>query len=127
MGSTADVVHLDLLSAAQAQRAARLAVSIGTLQPGAANQLRKFLIVGAIAHGCPQIQPSSGEQAGVEPAFRGEARAAAGAAEGLRHRGDEPNLAAAVIEAPALRDLALVVLRYGMDRPALVDSSRQFA
>ena len=67
------------------------------------------------------------EQTGVELAFGGETRAAAGCAKGLRHGGDEANFAAAVVETPALRHLAAVVLRHGVHGPAFIDARRQFA
>src|ERR1700722_11940536 len=100
--STADVEHFDLLTTAQAQFAAHFTVAIGALLPGGANQLCQLFIAGAVTHGCPQVKSLRGKQAGVELAFRGEARAAARAAKWLRHRRDKTNFAGAVIEAPAL-------------------------
>ena len=67
------------------------------------------------------------EQAGIEFSLRGQARPAAAAAEGLRYRGDEADLAHAVVETPALRHLAAVVLRHRMHRPAGADPGGQLA
>ena len=50
--------------------------------------------------------PRGREQARVEPALGGDARSRAGAAERLRDRGDDADLARAVAVAPAVRDLA---------------------
>src|SRR6202012_6296191 len=55
-----------------------------------------------------------------------KACAAAGGAKRLRYRGDEAYFTAAVVEAPALRHLAAVVLRDWVHGAALVDARRQF-
>ena len=55
--------------------------------------------------------PGDGEEAGVEPPVGGEAGAGAVAAERLGDRGDDADLAGAVLVAPALRHLAPVVRR----------------
>src|SRR5687768_4221436 len=46
-GSTADVVHLDLVQVGVAHRGAQLAVAIAPPRPGAADQLVEFLVRGA--------------------------------------------------------------------------------
>src|SRR5205823_2405043 len=68
-----------------------------------------------------QIRAAGREEAGVQPTFRGQARARAGPAERLRHAGDEADLAAAVAITPAFGHLAAVVGRDRFDRQDRVD------
>ena len=63
-----------------------------------------------------------GEEAGVELAFGGQADAGTGGAEGLGHRGDDADLAAAVGVAPALGNLAVVVRVGGLERKLRADA-----
>src|SRR3984957_16264036 len=104
MGSTADVVHLDLLrpGSGAAQLLAQFAVAVGTAAPDAANQLQNVRIAGAGAQRCAQIETVGREKTGIEFSLRGQARAAAGAAKWLGHRRNEGHLAAALVETPSL-------------------------
>src|SRR5580658_5234772 len=121
MGSAADIVHLDLLLGGAlpipAVLLAKLTVTVVATAPRAANELEELGIRGASAHCSPQIESLSREQAGVELSFGGEACPGAIAAERLGHRRDETDFPRAVVEAPALGDLAEVIFRDGMHRP----------
>src|SRR5580692_7041065 len=127
--STADVVHFDLLSLGRraAEFFAQFAVAIGAVAPDAADQFQHLGVAGARAQRRPQVETVGREQAGIELTLRGQARAAAGAAKGLRHRGDESHFAAAVVKAPSLRHLAMIVLRHRLHRPALVNTRGELA
>src|SRR4029453_17931538 len=59
--------------------------------------------------------------------LRGQARTRAAAAERIRDRGDEPDLAGAVVERVALGDSAVLVLPDGMQRPARADPLEELA
>src|SRR6202050_845493 len=79
-----DVIHLDVLHAAGAQFVAQFTVAVRAPLPHRAHQLQQFLVAGTTAQRRPQIGALGREQAGVELAVRGQARARAVAAETLR-------------------------------------------
>src|SRR5690606_28558977 len=92
----ADVGHLDALAGAGGGLRAHLRVAVRARAPRPVDQRPDLLVARACAHRAAEVDALRGEEAGVEAALRGEARARAGAAEGLRHAGDEPHLARAV-------------------------------
>src|SRR5688572_14810615 len=88
--SSANVVHLDLARPRVSCRlSAQLAVAVLALPPHGADVPAELVETRARAQDRAEVRPRRGEQAGVEDAFRGQARARAAAAERLRHRRDE--------------------------------------
>src|SRR3546814_19120711 len=73
----------------------------------------------------PQVGARAGEQAGVQAAAGGHARAVAIAAERRADRTDESDLAGAVVEAVARGHLAAVVGVERVQRPACGDAVAQ--
>src|SRR5260221_11241210 len=88
MSTPADVVHLDFLRLGHGapQLLAQLAVAVSTAMPDAADQLKNVRIARAGTQRCAQIETVSREQAGVEFAFRGQTRPAAGTKKWRRYR-----------------------------------------
>ena len=111
-GSAADVRHLDPLGVG-GRGGAELRVAIAAGAPDGAECGGQLVVGGAAAQQRAQIVALDGEEAGVDLAVGGEAGAGAVAAEGLSHRGDDADLAAAVAVAPARGHLAAVG---GLDR-----------
>src|SRR5882757_7778798 len=111
--SAADVVHLDLLGGRldAAQFVPQFAVAIGALEPSTPDHIQQVRVARAGTHRRAQIKSLSGEQAGVELTLGRQPCAAARAAEGLRHGGNEADFAGPIVEAPALRHLAAIILR----------------
>src|SRR5207248_2253280 len=101
--SAADVAHLDLRYPARRRRA-DLGVAVGASLPHGGDRLRDGRVVVTAAQQRAQIVALRREEARVEATVGGEPRARAVAAERLRHRRDDADLAAAVSIAPALRD-----------------------
>ncbi len=95
--------------------------------PVAANHLLEIGVHGAGAHRLAQVDTVRCEQARIELAFGGEPGAGAVAAERLGDRGDESDLARAVVEAPALGNLAAVIFRDRVNRPARLDARDELA
>src|SRR3546814_11167455 len=79
----------------------------------------------AIVQPRPQVGALAGEQAGVQAAAGGHARAVTIAAERRADRTDEADLAGAVVEAVARGHLAAVVGVERVQRPACVDAVAQ--
>src|SRR5690606_30324552 len=102
---------------------AQFAVAITARGPQACDMFGQSGI--AIAQPRPQIGAFAGEQAGVQPAVGGDARAVAVAAERGADRADEADLAGAVVEAVARGHLAPVVGTERVQRPARVDKVAQ--
>src|SRR5690606_5968942 len=84
--------------------------------PHVADPGKYGLVAGAAAQQCAQIVTAGGEKAGVELTFGGDAGTGAVAAEGLGHRGDDADLAAAVLVTPAFGDFAGVIRVGGFQR-----------
>src|SRR2546430_13437214 len=93
--SASDVAHLDAWQVGRALRA-DLRVPVGTTRPDRRDRLADLAVGSAGAQKRSQIVASRREEACVEAAFRGDPGARATAAERLRHRRDEPDLARAV-------------------------------
>src|SRR5260221_5118588 len=106
--SAADVAHLDLR---QRRRVLRpdLRIAVGALVPDRGQIVADLRVAAATAHERTQIVTRRREQARVELAVGGGARAGALPAERLRHRRDDADLAAAVYITPALGDFAGVI------------------
>ena len=102
-----DVAHLDLGQAGRRLRAA-FRVAVGALAPDRRDRLLQLLVGGAAANERAKVVAAEGEETGVEAALGGDAGPGAVAAEGLRDRGDQADLAGAVAVAPALGDLTAV-------------------
>src|SRR5437762_4996448 len=109
--STADVAHLDLRKRRRVLRP-DLRIAVRALVPDRGQIVADLRVAAATAHERTQFVTRRGEQAGVELAVGGQSRTRALAAERLRHRRDDADLAAAVHITPALRDFAGVV-RFG--------------
>src|SRR5579859_6039446 len=105
---TADVAHLDLRLRRRLRRA-QLGIAIGAGAPHAGDLVVELLVGRIAAHDRAQVVPARREQAGEEASLRGEACPRAAAAERLRDRGDDADLAASVLVAPAVCDLAGVI------------------
>src|SRR5581483_5417679 len=106
--SAADVTHLDL-ALLGGLRGADLGIAIRARAPDAPDDAGQLVVGRAAAQRPTQVGAGSREQAGVELPFGGEPGAGAIAAEGVRHRRDETDLACAVEVAPSLGDLAAIV------------------
>src|SRR5687767_9102290 len=94
-----DVAHFHLRQG-RGRLSTPLRVAVRALAPDARDRLEQLLVRGAAADERPQVVAAQAEEAGVEAAFGRDPRARAVAAEGLRHRGDQPDLACAVHVAP---------------------------
>ena len=103
-------------------RGALLGVAVRAPPPGARDLLAQLGVARAGAQRRAQIDAAGREQAGHQPALDGEARARAAAAEGLAHRRDHADLAAAVAVAIAARHLARVVALERLERQLGVDA-----
>lgn len=120
--SSPNVRHLHLGQGDRVLRA-DLRVAVRAFAPEAGDGLGDLFICGAIAQEPTQVKAFDREQAGIELAFRGEAGPGAGAAKRLGDGSDHTDLAAAILVAPALRDLAFVVRvvrlqrQFGVDHP----------
>src|SRR5580658_7336254 len=127
----ADVVHLDLLFIAGSRRAERdapqLAVAIVPPLPGAADHLQELIVGGTGTHRLAQIETLRCEKTGIKLSFRGQSRTRTIPAKRLGNRGDEPDLTGAVVELPAFRHLAAIVLEYRMDGPTRIDAVGELA
>src|SRR6476659_8259225 len=110
--SPADVAHLDLRQGARVFRA-DLRIAVGAPRPDSRKMVADLVVGRAAAHERAQVDAFGGEQTGVELAVGRKARPCAVAAKGLRHRGDDADLSAAVAVAPARGNLARIV---GVDR-----------
>ena len=94
---------------------------LGLATPDGGDFAAQRLVAGALAQQGAQVVAGLGEEAGVELAFGRQADAGAAGAEGLGHRGDDADFAAAVGVAPAFGDFAGVVgidggeREFGMD------------
>src|ERR1700680_2234890 len=97
-----------MLHAAGAQVVAHFAVAVRAPLPYRADQFQQFLVAGTAAHRRAQVGAFGGEQAGIDLAVGGQPRARAVAAERLSNRGNEPHLAATVVERVAARYLAAI-------------------
>src|SRR6266545_4126020 len=123
---SADVAHLDLVERDR-PFGPDLGVAVGARVPDLGD-LRRDLVVGsAAAEERAEVGALRREEAGVELALGGEARAGAVLAERLRHGRDHPDLALAVQVAPALGDLAGIVRRGRLDRERLVHAAYDLA
>src|ERR1700681_139611 len=120
--SAPDVVHFDVLRTPGAQIVAQLAVAVGAPLPYRADQSQQFLVAGTAAHRRAQVGAFGGEQAGIDLAGGAQARARAVAAERLGNRGNDPNLAATVVERVAARYLAAIGRVERGQRPARTDA-----
>ena len=90
-----------------------LGVAVGAALPHGADRLLELVVARVRAEDRAEVVAADGEEAGVELPVGREPRARAVAAERLRDRGDDADLARAVEVAVALRDLAAV---RGLDR-----------
>src|SRR5689334_3920395 len=119
--SPADVRHLDLRQRRR-RGGAQLRVAIAAQAPQRGDGAREALVVGTLAQHRAQVVADRAEQARVHLAVGRQPRAGAVAAERLRDRGDDADLAAPVAITPALGDLAGVRGRERLDRQHLVDA-----
>src|SRR5688572_13481230 len=102
-----DVAHLDLRQGGGRFRA-ELRVAVGALSPDPGDRVAQLVVRRAATDERAQVVAPEPEEAGVEPALRRDPGARAVAAERLRDRRDQTDLARSVPVAPALRDLASV-------------------
>src|SRR5579862_3676037 len=121
LGSATHVIHFDTGGPVHINVSTQLAVAVRACQPAFADGLQQFLIAGTRAQWRAQIEALGREQAGVEHAVGGQACPRAIAAEGLRDRGDQSDLALAVHVCMALRDLADKIALHRPQRPAAID------
>src|SRR6186997_2454010 len=104
-----DVVHFDFVQGrGVAHRRTQLAVAVAATAPHTADELQELVVGGAGAQRAAQIHALGCEQAGIEGAVGGDARARAIATERLRYAGDEADFAGAVFECVALGNFAAV-------------------
>src|SRR5205814_3003851 len=89
--------------------------------PHGADHAGDLLVARAAADHAPQVVAARGEEAGEHLPLGRQARAGARAAERLRDRGDDADLAGAVGVAPALRHLAEVIRLQRLDWPVAGD------
>src|SRR5438270_1848709 len=120
-GSAADVRHLDLRQGRRLGRA-QLGIAVGAARPDAAERVGERLVGGAGAKRPAQVVPAQREQTGVQAPLGRQPCARAAAAERLRHRGDDADLAGAVPVAPATRGRVRPG-RDRLDRPLRVDAT----
>src|SRR6185436_5920335 len=95
--------------------------------PHAADELVQLVVAGAGAQRRAQVGALGREQAGIERAVGRDPRPRAIAAERLRHRGDEAELATAVLEGVTLGHFTAVITLARRDRPARVNQFAQLA
>src|SRR6266498_3009997 len=118
--SASDEAHLDLLEPDRLRRT-ELGVAIVARGPDRADRIGDRRVGRIAADEWTEIVPLRREQARVQRAVCRQARTGALGAERLRHRRDHPDLAAAIAVAPALGDLARVVLLDRLERQLAVD------
>src|SRR5262249_62202298 len=117
--SAADVAHLDLARTGRrvdGALRAELGVAVAAYAPDLGQLGRDVLVARAGADQGAQIVAAHREEAGVELSLGRDPRAGAVAAERLRHGRDDPDLAPAVLVAPALGDLASIIRLDRLDR-----------
>src|SRR6056297_3529606 len=125
--SAADVIHFDLFDAHLAATfRAQLAVAVAAVAPYAVDDPAELRIVHAAAHGPAQIRTPGSKQACIDASVRRQAGPRAVAAERLRDRTDEADLAGPILELPALGHFAAVAGLYRPDRPARLHLVHQF-
>ena len=117
--SAADVRHLDLRKTCLC--GSQLGIAVGAAAPDAAQQLAQLVVGGAEAERRAKVVAAQREETRVEAALRAEARAGAAAAEGLRDRGDDADLAGAVLVAEAAGGLVCAGGLERLERPDGVD------
>src|SRR5688572_22446962 len=119
-GLATNVGHLDFLQG-RSLRSPYLRVAIRAPLPYGGDLVADLVVRGAGAQQRLEVVPGAGEQARVQRALGRQPHAVAARAEGLRHGGDDADLAGAVDVAPALGDLARIVGADRLERPALPD------
>src|SRR5207248_339316 len=100
---------------------ADLRVAILAAAPHRADHAGDLLVARAAADHAPQVVAARREETREHLPLGRQAHARARAAERLRDRGDDADLAGAVEVAPALRHLAEVIRLQRLDRPLLRD------
>src|SRR6266508_5942494 len=104
----ADVAHLDFRQRG-GRRGSKLRVAVGALAPDRGDRIGELGIARTLAQRRLEIEAFGAKQARVHLAVRRQPRAGAVAAERLRDRRDDADLAFAVAVTPALGDLAAIV------------------
>src|SRR5437868_6593017 len=119
-GSSPDVALFDL-GQVDGVLGAELGVAVAAAAPDRADRVCELVVRGAAAHERAQAVAAKPEEACVETPLGRDPRARAVAAERLRDRGDDADLAAPVAVAPAPRHLAAVVRLRRFERQLGVD------
>src|SRR5690606_22238607 len=107
------------------QAPAQLAVAIAAVAPRVLEETDEVRIARAAAQRAAQVDAAGRKETRVKRAVGGEPRAVAIAAERLADGRDEADLALAVVERVALRDLAAVVRVERVHGPAGMDAVEQ--